>query len=443
VLHRVTARLDPLWRRGFRFLFVLDAAALYLAMVLINLLRFGLTWPSFSLSYYLAGFGVATLIHVGIGYLVGLYEREPRLGPRPWLPRTMLAMVIGVAVQGLAFVLLDRYLMPRLNLLIFMVVGAVCLTANRYLSRMLAQRRHGPAKVLLVGLAAECKSAESHLGESDWRAITVGSTSDIGSFADAVSKSGATDVLLLSTSAYSDIFPQPLNELEASGVDVFQRVSAAQTLLGLHEIREVAGMPFVSLRSQSLPAYKYRLKRLLDLLVLAVGSPAILFVAGATALYVRVLAGAPVLYRQVRVGQQGEPFVMVKFRTMRSDAESGGAILSSANDPRVIRGLGFLRSTRLDEVPQLWHVFRGQMSIVGPRPERPEFTVELAKQIPGYGRRFELPPGLTGLAQVNGRYSTAAEYKIGYDLQYVADWSLLLDVEIMARTVWVILSRRV
>ena len=103
----------------------------------------------------------------------------------------------------------------------------------------------------------------------------------------------------------------------------------------------------------------------------------------------------------------------------------------------------WVRATRLDELPQLGHVVTGRMSIVGPRPERPEFTAHLAHEVPGYERRFELPPGLTGLAEVHGRYSTSAQYKVGYDLQYLVDWSISLDVAIIVRTCWVVLSRRV
>jgi lipopolysaccharide/colanic/teichoic acid biosynthesis glycosyltransferase len=97
----------------------------------------------------------------------------------------------------------------------------------------------------------------------------------------------------------------------------------------------------------------------------------------------------------------------------------------------------------MDELPQLWNVVRGEMSLIGPRPERPELTAEFERIIPGYRRRHEIPPGLTGLAQIHGRYHTDPEYKLGYDLQYVVNWSPVLDLEILARTVWVVLARRI
>lgn len=439
----LSRQLERMAGRGFRLLFPLDGLLLFASMLCINWVRFGTEWPTFALSYYLVGFSIATAIQLTICYLVGLYEREPRLGRRPWLPRVAFAMIVGVGVDGFAFVVLNRYLMPRLNLLVLAIVGTVLLTGDRYVARMLVTRRLGPSRVLLVGNTGECERAVEHLGGEPDQRVVVGTAAATGSLVEDVRSADATDVLLLGVSSYAEVFPSPIAELEQLGVGVFQRVTAAQTLLGLHEIREVGGMPFVALRARSLPVHKYRLKRALDLGTLILFAPLILIVLVGTTAYIRVLAGRPIFYKQTRVGRSGIPFEMIKFRTMRTDAEADGAVLSAEDDPRVIRGLGWMRATRLDETPQLIHVLGGKMSIVGPRPERPEFTAELSERIPGYERRFELPPGLTGLAQISGRYSTDASYKIGYDLQYVADWTLLGDLQIMFRTTWVVLSRRV
>jgi lipopolysaccharide/colanic/teichoic acid biosynthesis glycosyltransferase len=180
------------------------------------------------------------------------------------------------------------------------------------------------------------------------------------------------------------------------------------------------------------------------LLVLLLLAPIWLPVTGALALYVLVRAGRPVLYRQERVGRDGAVFRCVKFRTMVRDAEEDGrAVLATADDTRIIPALGWMRSMRADELPQLWNVLRGQMSLVGPRPERPELVADIVRRVPGYIRRNELPPGLTGLAQVHGRYGTDPEYKLGYDIQYLVNWSLVIDIEILFRTVWVVVRRRV
>jgi lipopolysaccharide/colanic/teichoic acid biosynthesis glycosyltransferase len=149
-----------------------------------------------------------------------------------------------------------------------------------------------------------------------------------------------------------------------------------------------------------------------------------------------------VLYRQQRIGRDGVIFRVVKLRTMIRDAELRGPQLAGRNDSRIVRGLGWLRSTRADELPQLLNVVRGQMSLVGPRPERPELACDIAERVPGYVRRYELPPGVTGLAQIQGHYTTDPEYKLGYDLQYLVNWTPILDLQILVKTVWVVLSRR-
>lgn len=412
-------------------------------MVLINTARFGTTWPTYPLSHYVVGFSIATGIHLVIGYLSGLYEREPRLGSRPWLPRVVVATGIGIAVQGVAFVVLDRYLMPRLNLLALGVLGSLVLTANRAVSRRLTRWYQGPPRVALIGSAEVMRAVRAQLGRSDRAAVVVAEASSIDGLTERVRRVGATDVLLLDVDAFGRIFPEPLTTCEAAGVGFLQRVGAPETLLGLTAVREVAGMPFVRLRSHTLSSHQVRLKRLMDLALLFATAPVSVPVLAALALYVRVRAGAPVLYRQTRVGRDGRLFTLVKFRTMVRDAETRGAVLARAGDPRVIAGLGWMRSMRADELPQLWNVLRGDMSLVGPRPERPEFTAQLAQRIPGYERRHELAPGLTGLAQVNGRYDTDAAFKLGHDLQYLVNWSPVLDLQILARTVWVVLARRV
>jgi len=161
-----------------------------------------------------------------------------------------------------------------------------------------------------------------------------------------------------------------------------------------------------------------------------------------TALVVRLDSAGPVLYRQERVGHGGKPFTLLKFRSMRPDAEARGPAWAQAKDPRVTRVGQFIRKTRIDELPQLLNVLRGEMSFVGPRPERPHFVEQLAAVIPHYGERSRVKPGVTGWAQVNYPYGASIEdarMKLSYDLYYVRNRSLLLDILILIATVRVIL----
>jgi exopolysaccharide biosynthesis polyprenyl glycosylphosphotransferase len=165
----------------------------------------------------------------------------------------------------------------------------------------------------------------------------------------------------------------------------------------------------------------------------------------ATAIAIFLESGAPIVYRQERVGRGGRIFTLLKFRSMRVDAEKEGkAQWAQANDARVTRVGRFIRGTRIDELPQLFNVLRGEMSFVGPRPERPAFVADLTGQIPFYDVRHCVNPGLTGWAQVRHRYGASvadAGRKLQFDLYYVKNHSLALDVLILLETVRVVLLR--
>src|SRR5688572_18462802 len=187
------------------------------------------------------------------------------------------------------------------------------------------------------------------------------------------------------------------------------------------------------------------LKRTIDL-ALSVAMGIVAFpIMVLTAVAVWLDGGAPVLYRQERVGENGRPFTLFKFRSMRQDAETGTPVWATEGDDRVTRIGGFIRKTRLDELPQLWNVVRGDMSFVGPRPERPFFVEQLAKEIPYYQQRHSVKPGLTGWAQVKYQYGSSVEdamEKLRYDLYYIKHLSVVFDLTIVFDTVKVVLFRK-
>ncbi len=186
-------------------------------------------------------------------------------------------------------------------------------------------------------------------------------------------------------------------------------------------------------------------RRFLSILTATVGLLVCLPVIPFIALGVRLSSPGPVFFRQTRVGRRGHLFTAFKFRTMHQDAEPNGAMWASTDDPRVTSIGGFMRKTRLDEIPQLWNVLRGDMAFVGPRPERPEFVQWLSKEIPYYDLRHMIRPGVTGWAQVRYRYGATIEEtkrKLEYDLYYLKHVSIGLDLLIMFETIKTIVLRR-
>lgn len=155
---------------------------------------------------------------------------------------------------------------------------------------------------------------------------------------------------------------------------------------------------------------------------------------------IKIEDGGPIFYKQERLGKDRKEFFIYKLRSMKIDAEKNGAQWAEKNDSRITNIGKFIRKTRIDELPQLINVIKGEMSIIGPRPERPMFTDEFDKKIPGFSNRLQVKPGLTGWAQVNGGYEMSPEEKFYADMYYIENRNLLLDIKILIKTIKVVLT---
>jgi sugar transferase (PEP-CTERM system associated) len=235
-----------------------------------------------------------------------------------------------------------------------------------------------------------------------------------------------------------------LVDAKLSGVVVEDAVAAYERLTGKVLLDELKLSSMVFAERFNVSRGRQRVKRAWDLTFSIIGLILAAPLIAGTALLVWVSSGRPVLYRQERIGQHHRTFTLYKFRSMRLDAEAAGPTWARANDDRVTPVGRFIRLTRLDELPQLWNVLMGHMSFVGPRPERPCFVAELSAQIPFYGLRHAVKPGVTGWAQVRYRYADSVESareKLCYDLYYVKHLSVAFDLTIVIDTVKTIVFR--
>jgi exopolysaccharide biosynthesis polyprenyl glycosylphosphotransferase len=215
--------------------------------------------------------------------------------------------------------------------------------------------------------------------------------------------------------------------------DLYEIFTGQARLLAIH------GMPLIDINPELLKTWERVVKRIFDIvfsaIVLLLGLPFLLI----TAILVKLDSKGPIFFSQIRVGKNGKIFTMYKFRSMITDAEAEGPRWASVNDPRVTRLGRFLRKSHLDEIPQFWNVLKGEMSLVGPRPERPFFVEKFKKDVPYYLRRLVIRPGLTGWNQVHYRdYEETLEEitnRLKHDFYYIENMSLQLDVEIIIRTV--------
>jgi exopolysaccharide biosynthesis polyprenyl glycosylphosphotransferase len=206
-------------------------------------------------------------------------------------------------------------------------------------------------------------------------------------------------------------------------------------------VTDLDGLPLISLKEFPLTGWNAVAKRTVDIVASALALPLLAPVFAALALAIRLDSRGPVLYRQERMGRDRRVFSMLKFRSMLPDAESRtGPVWTAEEDPRRTRLGSWLRRTSLDELPQLWNVLTGSMSLVGPRPERPYFVEQFTGRVPQYFDRHRVKSGMTGWAQVNGlRGNTPIEERTRYDLFYIENWSLGFDLRILLltlRTLW-------
>lgn len=250
--------------------------------------------------------------------------------------------------------------------------------------------------------------------------------------------------IVVSLSERRGIFPlDELLECKFCGIEVIDAPSFYEEVTGKLLIDEITPSWFIFSEGFRMTPFRRSGKRILDIFIASIGLMIYLPLLPIIALLIKIDSSGPILFKQLRVGEGDKSFHLYKFRTMHRDAENGtGAVWAQEDDPRVTRIGKILRITRLDEMPQFYNVLRGDMSIIGPRPERPEFVTELKNLIPYYSERHFVKPGITGWAQIHYSYGSSVEdaiEKLRYDLYYIKHISPYLDVMIIIETIKVML----
>ena len=365
-----------------------------------------------------------------------------------------LSTITGlVAVSLFDYWLLDARISPGKLLALGGSVFLLTLSFDTMASRGLAPRR----RVLIVGADADAVELIADLNASKTRQFRcVGFVPAEPNAVDVpgVPRLGGADGLLevlkrdraeLIVCSDPELRTRTVDQLLDAGVTSVRVVSAVEFYENfLHRVagRHMQSSWFASVLDIERKRYPARSKRAFDVVLASAGIVLTLPLVLLIAILIKCSSRGPVLYRQARSGEGGELFEILKFRTMIPNAENGRPVWASKNDPRITSFGRVLRKTRLDELPQLWNVFRCQMSIVGPRPERPEYLELLRKEVPYWSRRHLLRPGITGWAQVNLAYTDdipGAATKLSYDLYYLKHRSLGLDLLILLKTAKLVL----
>ncbi|MGE3973488.1 MAG: undecaprenyl-phosphate glucose phosphotransferase [Bdellovibrionales bacterium] len=376
----------------------------------------------------------------------------------------LFTLIKASAIGFLVFVTYSHFTareeLSRWVMFLFFVFAIFGLCASRSLLRgglkFLRRRGLNQRYLLLVGdpqlaLAMKKRMIENHeLGIQVLGIVPVGSNSNLAGWQknevlgtteeleSIAQKLGANYVSICLRNEDASRMDSILNSLMNLNIDIKIVPDISQySILGF-EVEEFDGLPLLSLNQSPILGWNAVLKRISDIvfgsLALTLFSPVMLFIT----LAIKLSSRGPIFYYQERMGLDGQTFFMIKFRSMRIDAESkSGAVWAAQNDDRVTWIGKLTRKTSLDELPQLFNVLKGEMSCVGPRPERPVFVEKFKKEIPGYMLRHKVKAGMTGWAQINGlRGNTSLQARIEHDLYYITHWSLWLDIKILFLTIF-------
>ncbi|MBT0669102.1 TIGR03013 family PEP-CTERM/XrtA system glycosyltransferase [Novosphingobium profundi] len=389
---------------------------------------------------------------------IGVYGSEALRSMRFAAARLLVAVSLGViALAFLDFIVASDQFW-RSTLAYSMVTAIVLLMANRLVFKAVFGAAAFRRRILVLGSGERALRIQKlserpesgfavagfvHMGEATALVANATPRGQIENLTNFVEERGVSEVVLALQERRNALPLKDLLRIKTAGVHVNDFSSLVERETGRIDLDTVNPSWLIfSDGFSSGRAVSSAVKRVFDilasLLVLVVTGPVVVLFA----VLVKLDSKGPAFYRQSRVGLFGVPFNVVKLRSMRTDAESAGAQWATQDDPRITRIGRFIRKVRIDELPQVWTVLKGEMSFVGPRPERPEFVADLEEHLPFYAERHMVKPGITGWAQINYPYGASVEdsrNKLEYDLYYAKNYTPFLDLLILLQTLRVIL----
>jgi len=394
-------------------------------------------------------------------YFLELYNQNRvfKIDVKETAAQILLSIALSFLALSSASFMLPILDIGRRSLIWFLISFGVCQLAWHCLFKYMVRSGGLAQKVLVLGTGDLARKMEqimflnrTHYAFSGYYDMSLnGSSGPIKSDAEEASehlsiftKKNKIDKLVVALAERRGIFPlQDLLSCKFDGIEIVDAPSFYEEVMGKMLIENITPGWFIFADGFKLNRSVKLIKRAIDIVLASSGLLLSFPLFPLIAVLVKIDSSGPVFYRQMRVGEGGKNFWLIKFRTMRQDAESNtGAVWAQKNDSRITKVGSILRKTRLDELPQFFNVLTGEMSFIGPRPERPEFVEKLTKIIPYYANRHFVKPGITGWAQTQYRYGASREdslEKLRYDLYYIKNLNLLLDMAILLDTIKVVL----
>jgi len=426
-----------------------DLTLLYLSLFLTLLIRYWAIPDSGTWANHFLPFSIIYVVWVALLYIFDLYDINKFISSSSLELQLVRTMVSAGAFSVFVFYVLPFfYIAPKTNLILNILLATIMLWLWRKLFFLFVSRGD-KIPVLFLGDGKEVDEIIKYLSarpQLGYKTLGMLEKEKIkGSLQEKIQNYNI-DILVVSEEVRTDkdlvamlysILPQGITII---GLDKFY-----ESVTGKIPVYQISKSWFlenlIEINRQSFEKAKEAIDTVLGILLL----PFVIVLFPIIGLAIKINSSGPVLYKQKRVGKNSEIFELYKFRSMVKNAEKNGAQWAKEDDARVTFVGNFLRKTRIDELPQIWNVIKGDLSFVGPRPERPEFVEELKQQIPFYSSRHLVKPGLSGWAQTNFPYGASIEdatEKLQYDLYYIKNRSLFLDLVIMLKTIAIILRRQ-
>ncbi len=436
---------------------VSDGLLSYAGLRLAFFIRFETGWIPApkgvpSLSDYQSAFLLAVVVYLLFLKWCRAYEAETSTSPLDEFYSVIMALCGGSLLLVAATFFYRGFSYSRLWAAIALPTTIILVSLGRATIQLVLAWLHSKGlllvRVALVGSREEFRYLRKYLERRKGLGLKVTEeheTEDaLGAVREICEKDSADLILCLSPLLRGEALLEAAEICERAGKVLGLVAGPEELVIRRGVLREMGPEPVIFVQRTPLSGPAAWVKRAMDiflsLVLLVLFAPLMALIS----LLIKLDSPGPVIFRQERVGKDGRRFVMLKFRTMRKDAEKEtGPIWATPDDPRRTRVGKWLRRLSLDELPQLWNVLKGEMSLVGPRPERPEFVEKFQNFVPRYSERHRVKSGLTGWAQVNGlRGNVPIEDRTKYDIYYVENWSLLLDLKILLRTAFEVLFHK-
>lgn len=424
---------------------------LYLALFLTLIFRYGEGWQKSWQDHFLP-FTLIYILSIIVFYIIGLYDIHVARNNLSFFLTLTRAIFINAALAIIFFYLIPFFgISPKTNLFLNILIFALIFVIWRQIYNYFIKSPNLLNNIMVLGESQETKELIEYIKvnpQLGYRIQKVVSAEDVKLLRDLIETIIQEKIQLILTivSPHKDLnLVRNLYQCIPLKVVVSELPSFYEKITGKIPVSAIEEVWFLENLMADQKTFFTGLKRVLDILISLTAGIFALILTPFVAALVKLSSPGPVFYRQKRVGQDNQIFEIIKFRTMIDHAEKNGAQWSSEKDDRITWAGKFLRKTRLDELPQLLNILRGEMSFVGPRPERPEFafSAEILAQIPFYQVRHSIKPGLTGWAQIKYPYGASIKdtlQKLQYDLYYIKNRSFALEIAIILKTIKIILS---